>query len=151
MLEEFLGERRGANVEIRVAARGDKRRMLELAQRNAELALRHDALVAERTRARRAEALEELREALDLEALPVRIECFDISNLGETEPSSPRWWCSRTAVARKSDYRKFAISHERRARTTSAPCARSSGAASPASAVEEDGYDRCFATLPNLV
>ena len=40
--------------------------------------------MAQRTRARRVEALEELRERLNLEALPVRIECFDISNLGET-------------------------------------------------------------------
>ena len=50
-----------------------------------QLALAHDELMSQRTRARRIEALEELREALNLESLPVRIECFDISNLGEHE------------------------------------------------------------------
>jgi excinuclease ABC subunit C len=150
LLEAFLAERRGARVELRAAERGEKRRMLELAQRNAELALRHDALVAERTRARRASALEELREALDLEALPVRIECFDVSNLGESNRVASMV-VFEEAVARRSDYRKFAIRES----------AGQDDFASIAEAVrrrfarhrlvEEDGYDRSFATLPNLV
>ena len=106
VFEEYLSERRGSRVEVRVAARGEKRRMLELAERNAELALRHEALAAARTRARRAEALEELREALDLEALPVRIECFDASNLGETQRVASMV-VFEEAVPRRSDYRQF--------------------------------------------
>jgi excinuclease ABC subunit C len=150
VLEEFLGERRDANVEIRVAARGDKRRMLELAQRNAELALRHDALVAERTRARRAGALEELREALDLESLPVRIECFDISNLGETNRVASMV-VFEEAVPRKSDYRKFAIRHEEGQDDFRSMREAVERRFARARLVEEEGYDRSFATLPNLV
>ena len=80
-LEAFLSERRGSRVEVRVPERGEKRRLQELAQQNAELALASETFVAETKRARRVEALEELREALNLESLPIRIECFDISNI----------------------------------------------------------------------
>ena len=66
--------------------------------------------MALRTRARRVEALEELREQLNLEALPVRIECFDISNLGESNTVASMV-VFEDAVAKRSDYRKFAIRH----------------------------------------
>ena len=62
-LEAFLSERRGAHVEVRAPERGEKRRLQELAQQNAELALESETFVAETKRARRVEALEELREA----------------------------------------------------------------------------------------
>ena len=81
-------------------------------RRNAQLALEHDRLVAQRTRARRIEALEELREQLNLESLPVRIECFDISNLGESNRVASMV-VFEEAVAKRSDYRKFGIRHER--------------------------------------
>ena len=77
--EEILTERRGARVEVRAAFRGDKRRLAELATKNAEHALVIGGADTERRRLRRVAALEELREALNLESLPVRIECFDIS------------------------------------------------------------------------
>ncbi len=80
-LSEFLSEKRGSRVEVRPAQRGEKRRLQELAQQNAELALEHDTAQTERKRLRRIEALEELRESLNLESLPMRIECFDISNI----------------------------------------------------------------------
>ena len=67
---------------MRVAERGDKRRLRELAERNARLALAQDKLRAERRRQQRVDALAALRETLDLESLPVRIEGFDVSNLG---------------------------------------------------------------------
>src|SRR6266498_2721859 len=76
-LEEFLSDLRGTRVEVRPAQRGEKRRLQELAQQNAELALESDTMRSERTRLRRIEALEELREQLNLESLPIRIECFD--------------------------------------------------------------------------
>jgi excinuclease ABC subunit C len=150
LLEDYLSERRDAKVEVRVAARGEKRRMLALAERNAELALRHEALAAARTRARRAEALEELREALDLEALPIRIECFDASNLGESQRVASMV-VFEEAVPRRSDYRTFAIKHE-----GGQDDFRSIGEAvrrrfARYRLVEEEGYDRSFATLPNLV
>jgi len=80
-LEEFLSERRGSRVEVRAAERGEKRRLQELAAQNAQLALDSESYQAEQKRLRRVEALEELREALNLESLPIRIECFDISNI----------------------------------------------------------------------
>ncbi len=77
----FLSEVRGAAVEVRAPKRGEKRRLAELAAENARLALEHEATAAEQKRARRVEALEHLREALNLESLPSRIECFDVSNI----------------------------------------------------------------------
>ena len=79
-LSGFLSELRGSRVEVRAPERGEKRRLQELAQKNAELGLTSETLVAETKRLRRVEALEELREVLNLESLPLRIECFDISN-----------------------------------------------------------------------
>ena len=80
-LAQFLSDRRGSRVEVRAPVRGEKRRLVELAGENARLALESDAAQREQKRRRRVAALEELRETLNLESLPVRIECFDISNL----------------------------------------------------------------------
>jgi excinuclease ABC subunit C len=80
-LADFLGERRGARVVVRKPLRGEKRRLVELAAENARLALEADAAVREAARSRRIAALEELREVLNLESLPVRVECFDVSNI----------------------------------------------------------------------
>src|SRR5439155_1850202 len=65
-LEQFLSERRGVCVEVRAAERGEKRRVQELGSENAGHALQAEAVQAEQTRLRRVEALEELREALNL-------------------------------------------------------------------------------------
>src|SRR5438876_9081854 len=66
-LAELLGERRGARVEIRTAERGEKRRLQQLADENALHVLVNEQAQSEQRRARRVEALEELREALNLE------------------------------------------------------------------------------------
>jgi excinuclease ABC subunit C len=107
-LEEFLSERRGARVDVRTPERGEKRRLQELAQQNAELALESETFVAETKRARRVEALEELRELLNLESLPIRIECFDISNIQGQEIVGSMV-VFEDAVAKKGHYRRFAI------------------------------------------
>ena len=80
-IAEFLTSRRGSRVEVRAPLRGEKRRLVELAVDNARLALDSDTAQREATRRRRVAALEELREALNLESLPLRIECFDVSNI----------------------------------------------------------------------
>jgi excinuclease ABC subunit C len=80
-IAEFLSERRGSRVEVRAPARGEKRRLVELATENARLALQSDVEAREAQRLRRVAALEELRECLNLESLPLRIECFDVSNI----------------------------------------------------------------------
>jgi excinuclease ABC subunit C len=107
-LATFLSERRGSRVEVRAPERGEKRRLQELAQQNARLALDSETFVAETKRARRVEALEELREVLNLESLPIRIECFDISNIQGQEIVGSMV-VFEDAVAKKAHYRKFQI------------------------------------------
>src|SRR5438067_1807969 len=79
-LSEFLSEKRGARVEVRSAERGEKRRLQQLADENARHALVTEQAATDQKRARRVRALEELPEALNLESLPLRIECYDISH-----------------------------------------------------------------------
>ncbi len=107
-LAEALAERRGAPVEVRHAERGDKRRILELAERNARLALDQDRLRSEHRRSRRIEALDGLQQALGMETIPMRIECFDISNLmgAHTVASMVVF---EGGAPKKSDYRRFGI------------------------------------------
>jgi excinuclease ABC subunit C len=105
---QALSELRGGPVELRAAERGEKRRILELAQRNAQLALEEDKLKAQRRRQRRAEALDGLARALHLETVPLRIECFDISNLHGTH-SVASMVVFEAAAPKRSDYRRFRI------------------------------------------
>lgn len=107
-LSEFLTERRGARVEVRAPARGAKRRLVELAGENARLALDTDTAIRDASRARRVAALEELREVLNLESLPLRIECFDISNTqGESIVASMVVFAD--GKAKNAHYRTFSI------------------------------------------
>jgi len=108
ILEEILAERRGGPVEIRAAERGGKRRILELAERNAQLALDQEKLKVERRRQQRVEALDGLQRALRLETLPVRVECFDISHMGGTHTTASMVVLEGGAP-KKSDYRRFTI------------------------------------------
>jgi excinuclease ABC subunit C len=107
-LEQFLSERRGSRVEVRAAERGEKRRLQELASENARLALESEVAQTERKRLRRVEALEELREALNLESLPIRIECFDISNIQGDSPVGSMV-VFQDALPKKAHYRKFGV------------------------------------------
>ena len=108
VLAEALGAERDSSVEVRVAERGDLRRLRELAERNAELALAQDRLRREHRRQQRAEALSSLQSELGLERLPVRIEAYDISNLGE-QHTVASMVVFEGGAPKKSDYRKFKI------------------------------------------
>jgi excinuclease ABC subunit C len=150
-LEEFLSDLRGTKVEVRAARRGEKRRLQELAQQNAELALESDTMQSERTRLRRIEALEELRERLNLESLPIRIECFDISNIQEAAPVGSMV-VFQDAVPKKAHYRKFGVRHEGGQDDFAMMrevVARRFARARPATTAED--YDESFAAIPNLV
>jgi excinuclease ABC subunit C len=149
-LAAFLTERRGSKVEVRAAERGEKRRLQELATQNARVALASDAAAAEQTRLRRVEALEELREALNLEALPLRIECYDISNIQESSAVGSMV-VFQDAVAKKAHYRKFGIKggegqddFAALAEVVSRRFARMRDAA-------DEEYDESFSATPNLV
>jgi excinuclease ABC subunit C len=107
-LAAALSSRRGGPVELRAAERGEKRRILQLAERNAHLALDQERLRSERRRQGRAEALERLAQALALDAPPVRIECFDISNLGGSHTVASMV-VFEGGAPKKSDYRRFTI------------------------------------------
>ncbi|MEZ5156518.1 MAG: excinuclease ABC subunit UvrC [Solirubrobacterales bacterium] len=108
LLAEALSERRGAAVEVRAAERGDKRRLRELAERNARLALAQDKLRRERRRRDRTRALAELAEALGIGEVPIRIEGYDISNLGP-EHTVASMVVFEGGAPKKSDYRRFRI------------------------------------------
>jgi excinuclease ABC subunit C len=107
-LAQALSERRGGPVEIRAAERGDKRRILELAERNARLALDQERLRSERRRQQRVEALDGLQRALNLDTIPLRIECFDISTLMGTNTVASMV-VFEGGAPKKSDYRRFKI------------------------------------------
>jgi excinuclease ABC subunit C len=107
-LAEFLSHRRGSRVEVRPAERGEKRRLQELAAQNARLALESDAFQAETKRLRRIEALEELREVLNLESLPIRIECFDVSTI-QGRQTVGSMVVFQDATPKKAHYRKFGV------------------------------------------
>src|SRR5205085_663528 len=150
-LEEFLSERRGSHVEVRAAERGEKRRLQELAEQNAWLALESEAVQAERTRLRRVEALEELREGLNLESLPIRIECFDVSTI-QGESSVGSMVVFQDALPKKAHYRKFGV----RSLDGQDDFAALAEVVSRRFARLQDGaaaedYDESFAASPNLV
>jgi excinuclease ABC subunit C len=162
-LEQFLSERRGSRVEVRAPERGEKRRLQELATQNARLALESDAIQSEQRRLRRVEALEELREALNLESLPIRIECYDISNIQAESPVGSMV-VFQDAVPKKAHYRKFGVRRleagpddfaaieevvsRRFARLGDAGKWLGDGI-NPVP--EADSYDESFAAVPNLV
>jgi excinuclease ABC subunit C len=152
---DALSERRGSRVEVRASERGEKRRILALAARNAVLALEEEQIKSARRRERRAEALDGLREALALPAVPMRIECFDVSNLHGTHSVASMVVFQAGAPAR-ADYRRFRIrtvegsddfaSLAEVLRRRMAAYERQSDT-SP----HDPGYDRSFASLPNLI
>jgi excinuclease ABC subunit C len=107
-LAEALSARRGNHVEIRASERGDKRRILELAERNAQLAIDQEKLRSERRRQQRVEALDGLQQALGLDTIPLRIECFDISTLMGTNTVASMV-VFEGGAPKKSDYRRFRV------------------------------------------
>ena len=107
-LAALLSERRGSAVEVRHAERGDKARLYDLALRNARLAIDQEQLKSERRRQQRVDALDGLQQALGLPALPLRIECYDISNLMGTHTVASMV-VFEGGAPKKSDYRRFKI------------------------------------------
>jgi excinuclease ABC subunit C len=107
-LEQWLQGLRGARVSIRVPQRGDKRALQETVARNAleALALHKTKRASDLTTRNRA--LEEIQVALDLPSAPLRIECFDVSNLQGTEVVASMV-VFEDGLARKSEYRRFVI------------------------------------------
>ncbi len=108
VLEELLSERRGSKVSIRVPQRGDKRDLQETVASNARqsLALHKTKRASDLTTRNRA--LEEIQKSLGLDEVPLRIECYDVSNLQGTEVVASMV-VFEDGLARKSEYRRFVI------------------------------------------
>ena len=107
-MSQWLAERRGGPVSLRVPRRGDKKALLETVARNAgeSLALHKTRRASDLTT--RSKALNEIQEALGLDDAPLRIECYDVSNLQGTHVVASMV-VFEDGLARKSEYRRFAI------------------------------------------
>ena len=104
-MEELLTARAGRRVRILVPQRGDKRALVELATRNAELSYRTRF---NETTAAHFDALETLRSRLNLPAIPRRIDCFDISTIQGSDTVASMVVCEDGRMKR-SEYRKFRV------------------------------------------
>ncbi len=104
-MEELLTARAGRRVRILVPQRGDKRALVELATRNAELSYRTRF---NETTAAHFDALETLRSRLNLPAIPRRIDCFDISTIQGSDTVASMVVCEDGRM-KKAEYRKFKI------------------------------------------
>ncbi|MCC7241054.1 MAG: excinuclease ABC subunit UvrC [Acidobacteria bacterium] len=111
-LESWLGLQAGRKVRIVVPQRGDKRGLLDLARRNAELAYRNRF---DPGATAQYEALEVLQAALRLPGLPRRIECFDISTIQGSETVASMVVCEDGRMKR-GEYRKFRVGRNEESR-----------------------------------
>ncbi|MGH8975745.1 MAG: excinuclease ABC subunit UvrC, partial [Acidimicrobiia bacterium] len=110
LYEEFLSHVRGTRtkVRIRVPQRGGKREFLANVTRNAEEAFARHRLKRASDHNARARALTALQDALDLPEAPLRIECYDISNLAGTEIVGSMV-VMEDGLPKRSDYRRFKV------------------------------------------
>jgi excinuclease ABC subunit C len=105
LLEEWLGQQAGRKVRIAVPRRGDKKSMIELAQRNAALTYRTRF---DENATANYDALEVLQQVLRLPKLPRRIDCFDISTIQGSETVASMVVCEDGRM-KKGEYRKFKV------------------------------------------
>ena len=107
-LAEWLSEHRGSRVQLRVPQRGDKRALLATVARNAGESLQRHKLRRAGDLTTRSKALDEIAEALGMESAPLRIECFDVSQIQGTDVVASMV-VYEDGLARKSEYRRFAV------------------------------------------
>jgi excinuclease ABC subunit C len=173
LIESWLTERRGANVELLVPQRGEKRRLVEMAAKNARESLDMARVKWLADAGKTRGALESLQEALDLPGPPKRIECYDISNIqgtssvgsmvvaidGHPRPQEYRRFRIKT-VEGANDFASMAEVLRRRFRRAREQVLRDAGADAPdvAALADRDAArsgrrngDESFAALPDLV
>jgi excinuclease ABC subunit C len=107
-MTQWLSQRRGGPVQLRVPQRGDKKALAETVARNAKEALALHKLRRASDLTTRSQALHEIQEALGLDDAPLRIECYDVSNLQGTHVVASMV-VFEDGLARKSEYRRFSI------------------------------------------
>jgi excinuclease ABC subunit C len=107
-LSEWLTQRRGGRVSLRVPQRGDKRSLMATVERNAQQSLATHKTKRASDLTTRNRALEEIQRSLELPDAPLRIECYDVSNLQGTEVVASMV-VFEDGLPRKSEYRRFVI------------------------------------------
>ncbi|MGO3456411.1 excinuclease ABC subunit UvrC [Corynebacterium casei] len=107
-VRELLQELRGAQVDMRVPQRGDKRALMETVEKNAKDSLRQHKLKRVGDLTARSAALQDIQEALGMETAPLRIECTDISHIQGTDVVASLV-VFEDGLPRKSDYRRYRI------------------------------------------
>ncbi len=111
VVTELLTELRGGPVTIRVPRRGDKKRLMETVEQNAHQSMARHKMKRAGDLTARSQALEEIQDALSLPTAPLRIECYDVSNLQGTEIVASMV-VFEDGLPRKSEYRRFTVRHE---------------------------------------
>ncbi|GAA2646418.1 UvrABC system protein C [Paractinoplanes durhamensis] len=107
-LADWLSDHRGSRVQLRVPQRGDKKSLMETVARNAGESLQRHKLRRAGDLTTRSKALDEIAEALGMETAPLRIECFDVSQIQGTDVVASMV-VFEDGLARKSEYRRFAV------------------------------------------
>ncbi|SCL19015.1 Excinuclease ABC subunit C [Micromonospora pallida] len=107
-LADWLATRRGSRVSLRVPQRGDKRSLLETVERNARDALARHKLRRAGDLTTRSQALDEIAEALGMDTSPLRIECYDVSQMQGTDVVASMV-VFEDGLPRKSEYRRFIV------------------------------------------
>jgi excinuclease ABC subunit C len=105
---ELLAEHRGGRVNLRVPRRGDKRTLMETVERNAKEAFKQHKTRRATDLTSRSRGLQEIQDALELDQAPLRIECYDVSNLQGTHVVASMV-VFEDGLPRKSEYRRFSI------------------------------------------
>jgi excinuclease ABC subunit C len=108
IIEQWLKSRKGQTVTIRVPHNGQGEGLLRMAEENARITLETIKAQWLADENKHVQAVEELQEALGLDKPPLRMECYDISNIQGTNSVGAMVVFERGA-AKKSDYRKFKI------------------------------------------
>jgi excinuclease ABC subunit C len=167
LIESWLTERRGGKVELLVPQRGEKRRLVDMAAKNARESLDMARVKWLADRGKTQTALSQLQDELDLPNLPVRIECYDISNIqgtssvgsmvvfvdGHPRPQEYRRFRIKS-VAGANDFASMAEVLRRRFRRARERLVLESGADAPAlegAEAKSGASDESFAALPDLV
>lgn len=108
VLEKWLSNKRGNKVTIRAPQRGAKKQLLEMVKKNAVIAMEQNIKIKELEKERTGDTLNKFAELLDLDEIPERIECFDISNIQGVD-SVASMVVFENGKPKKSDYRRFKI------------------------------------------
>ena len=107
LMEEYLSSKRGQKVRIRVPKKGSKEKMVELAERNAQIVLDQDRERIKREEGRTVGAVKEIARWLNLPSID-RIEAYDISNISGFQ-SVGSMIVYEIGKPKRADYRKFKI------------------------------------------